>query len=83
MRPLGPDTRVGKFIAKRGPGMHHVAYAVADIEATLASLKDAGIELIDSKPRVGIRGTRVAFLGLRSTGSVLTEIVETSEINHG
>ncbi len=76
LRPLGPETAVGKFIAKRGPGLHHVAYAVSDIDATLASLKEGSVELIDSEPRVGIRGSRVAFLAPRSTGSVLTEIVE-------
>jgi methylmalonyl-CoA/ethylmalonyl-CoA epimerase len=76
LRPLGPDTAVGKFIAKRGPGLHHVAYAVGDIDAALASLSEAGVELIDSEARVGIRGSRVAFLHPRSTGSVLTEIVE-------
>jgi methylmalonyl-CoA/ethylmalonyl-CoA epimerase len=76
LRPLGPETAVGKFIAKRGPGLHHVAYAVEDIDAVLASLSDAGIELIDAEARTGIRGSRVAFLHPRSTGSVLTEIVE-------
>ena len=76
LRPLGPDTAVGKFLDKRGPGLHHVAYAVADIDAVLESLSDAGVQLIDSEARVGIRGSRVAFLHPRSTGSVLTEIVE-------
>jgi methylmalonyl-CoA/ethylmalonyl-CoA epimerase len=76
LRPLTPETAVGKFIAKRGPGLHHVAYAVADIDATLDSLREAGVELIDSEARVGIRGSRVAFLHPRSTGSVLTEVVE-------
>lgn len=76
LRPLGPETAVGKFLDKRGPGLHHVAYAVGDIDATLASLREAGVELIDSEARVGIRGSRVAFLHPRSTGSVLTEIVE-------
>jgi methylmalonyl-CoA/ethylmalonyl-CoA epimerase len=76
LRPLGPDTAVGKFISKRGTGLHHVAYAVSDIDATLESLKAAGVELIDSEARVGIRNSRVAFLHPRSTGSVLTEIVE-------
>jgi methylmalonyl-CoA/ethylmalonyl-CoA epimerase len=76
LRPLGPETAVGKFIERRGPGLHHVAYAVGDIDATLASLSDAGVELIDSEARVGIRGSRVAFIQPRSTGSVLTEIVE-------
>jgi methylmalonyl-CoA/ethylmalonyl-CoA epimerase len=76
LRPLGPETVVGKFLDQRGPGLHHVAYAVGDIDATLTSLSEAGVELIDSKARVGIRGSRVAFIHPRSTGSVLTEIVE-------
>lgn len=76
LRPLGPETPVGKFMAKNGPGLHHVAYAVEDIDATLPRLSAAGIKLIDSEPRVGIRGSRVAFLHPRSTGGVLTEIVE-------
>jgi methylmalonyl-CoA/ethylmalonyl-CoA epimerase len=76
LRPLGPDTAVGKFLAKNGPGLHHVAYAVDDIDAVLPRLSAAGIRLIDSEPRVGIRESRVAFLHPRSTGGVLTEIVE-------
>jgi methylmalonyl-CoA/ethylmalonyl-CoA epimerase len=76
LAPLGPETAVGRFLAKRGPGLHHVAYAVGDIDAVLASLSEAGIELIDAQARVGIRGSRVAFLHPRSTGNVLTEIVE-------
>jgi methylmalonyl-CoA/ethylmalonyl-CoA epimerase len=76
LRPLGPDTAVGKFVAKRGPGLHHVAYAVDDIDAALGRLKQEGIELIDAEPRVGIRNSRVAFVHPGSTGSVLTEIVE-------
>ncbi len=76
LRPLGPDTAVGKFLARKGEGLHHVAYAVEDIDATLPKLAAAGIELIDSEPRVGIRESRVAFLHPRSTGGVLTEIVE-------
>jgi methylmalonyl-CoA/ethylmalonyl-CoA epimerase len=76
LRPLGPDTPVGKFMAKNGEGLHHVAYAVGDIDATLEKLAAAGLQLIDSKPRVGIRDSRVAFLHPRSTGGVLTEIVE-------
>ncbi len=76
LRPLGPETAVGKFLARKGPGLHHVAYAVDDIDATLARVAAAGIELIDSEPRVGIRDSRVAFLHPRSTGGVLTEIVE-------
>lgn len=76
LRPLGSDTAVGKFLAKNGPGLHHVAYAVDDIDATLPRLGAAGIQLIDAEPRVGIRESRVAFLHPRSTGGVLTEIVE-------
>jgi methylmalonyl-CoA/ethylmalonyl-CoA epimerase len=76
LRPLGPDTAVGKFLARKGPGLHHVAYAVDDIDATLQRLAAAGLELIDSEARVGIRDSRVAFLHPRSTGGVLTEMVE-------
>ena len=76
LRPLGPETPVGKYIAKNGAGLHHVAYAVDDIDATLEKLAAAGLRLIDSEPRVGIRDSRVAFLHPRSTGGVLTDIVE-------
>jgi methylmalonyl-CoA/ethylmalonyl-CoA epimerase len=76
LRPLGDDTPVGKHLTKKGPGLHHVAYAVGDIEQVLGQLKDAGIELIDEEPRVGIRDSRVAFIHPRSTGGVLTEIVQ-------
>jgi methylmalonyl-CoA/ethylmalonyl-CoA epimerase len=76
LRPLGDDTPVGKHLTKKGPGLHHVAYAVGDIEQVLEQLKDAGIELIDEEPRVGIRDSRVAFIHPRSTGGVLTEIVQ-------
>jgi methylmalonyl-CoA epimerase len=76
LAPLDEDTPVGRFLAKRGPGLHHVAYQVADIDTALATLKQAGVPLIDEQPRVGIRGSRVAFLHPRGTGGVLTEIVE-------
>ncbi len=76
LRPLGPETAVGKFLERKGPGLHHVAYAVRDIDATLELLTEEGLELIDKEARVGIRGSRVAFLHPRSTGGVLTEIVE-------
>ena len=76
LSPLGDDTPVGKFLAKKGPGLHHVAYAVSDIEATLAGLAEAGVRLIDETPRIGIRQSRVAFVHPRSTGGVLTEIVQ-------
>lgn len=76
LKPLGPETAVGKFVAANGPGLHHVAYAVDDIDATLPRLVAAGIRLIDAEPRTGIRDSRIAFLHPRSTGGVLTEIVE-------
>jgi methylmalonyl-CoA/ethylmalonyl-CoA epimerase len=76
LAPLGPDTPVGKFLAKRGPGLHHVAYQVTDIAQTLTQLSAAGIQLIDQTPRVGIRQSQVAFVNPRSTGGVLTEIVQ-------
>jgi methylmalonyl-CoA epimerase len=82
LAPLGPDTPVGKYLARKGPGLHHVAYAVADIDATLRRIAAAGVETIDSEARVGIRGSRVAFLHPRSTGGVLTEIVEPAEEAH-
>ena len=76
LAPLGPDTPVGKYMAKNGAGLHHVAYAVDDIDAALKQLAATGLELIDENPRIGIRDSRVAFLQPRSTGGVLTEIVE-------
>ena len=82
LAPLGPETPVGKYVARKGPGLHHVAYAVDDIDSTLKRLVAAGVELIDREARVGIRGSRVAFLHPRSTGGVLTEIVEPPEGGH-
>jgi methylmalonyl-CoA epimerase len=79
LSPLGPDTPVGKYLEKRGPGLHHVAYAVEDIDGVLGKLKDAGVEMIDLEPRIGIRDSRVAFVHPKSTGGVLTEIVEPGE----
>ena len=76
LAPLGPDTPVGKYLERKGPGLHHVAYAVDDIDGAIERLAAAGVELIDSEARVGIRDSRVAFLHPRSTGGVLTEIVE-------
>jgi methylmalonyl-CoA/ethylmalonyl-CoA epimerase len=80
--PLGPETGVAKFLARRGPGLHHVAYRVEDIEATLSALSAAGVRLIDEAPRIGIRGSRVAFVHPASTGGVLTEIVQPAEGSH-
>jgi methylmalonyl-CoA epimerase len=77
--PLGPETGVAKFLARRGPGLHHVAYRVADIDATLSSLASDGVRLIDESARIGIRGSKVAFLHPASSGGVLTEIVQPAE----
>jgi methylmalonyl-CoA/ethylmalonyl-CoA epimerase len=79
--PLGPDTAVGKFLERSGPGLHHVAYGTDDIDSALEAVRDAGLQLIDEQPRTGIRGSRVAFLHPKSTGGVLTELVEPQE-NH-
>ena len=79
--PLGPETTVAKFLAKNGPGLHHVAYQVDDIEAELARLIASGVRAIDQQYRIGIRGSKVAFLHPKSTAGVLTELVEPKE-NH-
>jgi methylmalonyl-CoA/ethylmalonyl-CoA epimerase len=76
LQPLGPETVVGRFISKRGEGLHHVAYRVDDIDATLAELRKEGVELIDAEARVGILGSRVAFVHPRAAAGVLTELVE-------
>ena len=82
LAPLGPETPVGRFLAKRGPGLHHVAYRVDDVSETLNVLAAAGLRLIDERPRVGIRGSLVAFLHPASTGGVLTEIVQPATGGH-
>ena len=82
LQPLGPDTAVGKYLARRGPGLHHVAYRVENIEETLQTLAAAGMRLIDEQPRRGIRNSRVAFVHPGSTGSVLTEIVQPAKEAH-
>lgn len=74
--PLGPDTGVAKFLAKNGPGLHHVAYQTQDIVKAITTLEERGITMIDKEPRVGIRNSRVAFLHPKSTGKVLTELTE-------
>jgi methylmalonyl-CoA/ethylmalonyl-CoA epimerase len=79
LEPLGPETPVGRFLARQGPGLHHVAYRVANVEDALSALAGAGLRLIDEQPRTGIRGSRVAFLHPASTGGVLTEIVQPAE----
>jgi methylmalonyl-CoA/ethylmalonyl-CoA epimerase len=77
MAALRADSPVGKFMAKRGPGLHHVAYGVADIDAALVAARETGLELIDAEPRIGLHGRRIAFVHPRSMGGVLTEFVET------
>ncbi|MEA2395311.1 MAG: methylmalonyl-CoA/ethylmalonyl-CoA epimerase [Solirubrobacteraceae bacterium] len=79
LRPLSAQTPVGRFLAKQGPGLHHVAYQVVDVAAALAALRERGMELIDQTPRVGIRGSLVAFLHPSSSAGVLTEIVQVSK----
>jgi methylmalonyl-CoA/ethylmalonyl-CoA epimerase len=76
LSPLGPDTPVGRFLAQRGEGLHHIAYAVADIEAALTHLAAEGARLVDEVPRIGGGGHRIAFVHPVSFGSTLIELVE-------
>lgn len=78
LEPLSPDTTVGRFLERRGPGIHHLAYRVPNLSKALLRLKSEGIELIDEAPRPGARGHLVAFLHPRSTGGILVELVEAS-----
>jgi methylmalonyl-CoA/ethylmalonyl-CoA epimerase len=79
LRPLAEESPVGRFLAARGPGLHHVAYQVTDVQATLTELSARGLQLIDEAPRTGVRGSRVAFLHPAAAGGVLTEIVQPAE----
>ena len=74
--PLGADTPIGRFLAKRGPGLHHTAYRCADVADALEQCRTRGLRLIDEHPRRGIRDSQVAFLHPASTGGVLTELVQ-------
>ena len=76
LQPLGPDTPVGRFIESRGEGMHHIALAVADIEAALEHLEAEGARLVDEEPRIGGRGSRIAFVHPKSFAGTLIELVE-------
>ena len=76
MQPTHPDSPVGRFLARRGEGFHHVAYQVEDLEAALARLKKTGVELVDEVPKVGAGGTRTAFVHPKGAFGVLTELVE-------
>jgi methylmalonyl-CoA/ethylmalonyl-CoA epimerase len=75
LAPTGDDTPVGRFLASRGPGLHHVAYEVDDVGATLGALADAGAELVDESPRTGLFGLQVAFVHPDAVHGVLTEVV--------
>jgi methylmalonyl-CoA epimerase len=76
LEPTTPDSPVARFLERRGPGLHHIAYRVPDIDAALERLRDQGIHLIDDRPRPGAHGTRVAFIHPRGTNGVLIELVE-------
>ena len=79
LRPLSVESGIGRFLEKNGPGMHHVAYQTDDIDSTLQAVRESGLRLIDEEPRRGIRNSRVAFLHPKSTGGVLTELVQPAE----
>ena len=76
LEPLGPDTPVGRFLARRGEGVHHIGYGVTDISAALAAIGARGVRLIDERPRHGSMGASIAFLHPASVGGVLTELVQ-------
>ena len=80
LQPLGPDTPVGRFIERNGEGMHHIAFAVADIDAALAHLKAQGARLIDEKPRVGGGGHKIAFVHPKEVAGTLIELVEVDHV---
>jgi methylmalonyl-CoA/ethylmalonyl-CoA epimerase len=79
LEPLGPDTPVGRFLARHGEGVHHIGYGVTDIQAALASIGAAGVRLIDARPRHGSMGASIAFLHPKDIGGVLTELVQAPE----
>ena len=79
LQPLGPETPVGRFLERRGEGLHHIAFAVADIESALAHLKAEGARLIDEEPRIGGRGARIAFVHPSELTGTLVELVELAE----
>jgi methylmalonyl-CoA/ethylmalonyl-CoA epimerase len=78
LEPLGPDTPVGRFLERRGEGVHHIGYGVADIQAAMAAISAAGVRLLDSRPRHGSMGAAIAFLHPADVGGVLTELVESA-----
>lgn len=79
LEPTAPDSPVAKFLEKNGPGIHHLAYQVDGLEERLASLKGAGVRLIDETPRLGAHRTRIAFLHPKASGGVLTELCEAGD----
>lgn len=81
LEPTSSESAVGRYLTRNGPGIHHVAYQIEDIETALEKAREAGLRLIDEEPRTGIRGSRVAFLHPKATQGVLTELVEPPE--HG
>jgi methylmalonyl-CoA/ethylmalonyl-CoA epimerase len=76
LEPDAADSPISRFIDRRGPGIHHICFAVQDLDGTLARCRSRGIELIDDKPRMGAEGKRIAFLHPKSTGGVLIELTE-------
>lgn len=76
LEPVGDDTPIGKFLAKRGPGIHHICFAVDDLDATLDKCREAGLRLIDDVPRIGAEGKRIAFIHPGSAGGILVELSE-------
>lgn len=76
LSPTSPDSPIAGFLEKRGPGLHHIAFEVADIEAEIARLSGLGVSFIDAKPREGSHGSRIAFIHPKSTGGVLIELCE-------
>lgn len=80
LQPLGPETSVGKFLSKSGEGLHHIAYAVVSVDAALAHLAESGARLVDTEPRIGGRGTRIAFVHPGDLAGTLVELVELSGV---
>ncbi|GAA4218719.1 methylmalonyl-CoA/ethylmalonyl-CoA epimerase [Streptosporangium album] len=76
LEPLGPDTPVGKFLAKRGEGVHHVAFGVTDVTEAMREIEGKGVRLLDEKPRHGSMGSSIAFLHPKDVGGMLTELVQ-------
>ena len=81
--PLGPDTPVGRFLARRGEGLHHVGYAVADVAGALKELRASGVEVVDQEPRIGSHGTTIAFVHPRAVRGVLIELVQDATGDQG